>query len=93
MAKHEAKQLAVEWVHRLETLAWEKVERFVETPHVEEVLSGSGTTYRLKAFAFWDAEPRRSSLIIGVHVFPPRGWRRRFGYRAYGSKGEDDVPD
>ena len=88
----EAKALAQEWVDRLEAAPWDEAERYVHA-HEEEVVLASGTTYRSKAYAFWDAEPRKSSLIVGAHVYPQRGWRQRRGYRAFGAKDEDDLPD
>lgn len=92
MSAHEAKALAREWVERLEAAPWDEAERYVET-HEEEVVLASGTTYRVKAYAFWDAEPRKSTLLIGAQVFPPRGWRQHRGYRASGAKDEDDLPE
>jgi hypothetical protein len=92
VGKHEAKAFAEEWVARLERLDWADVERYVEAAHEKDVTLASGASYRVKVYAFWDAEPRRSSLVIGALVYPEKGLRRRFGYRAYGGKDEDDLP-
>lgn len=79
-------------VAEIEQLSWQQLDEY--GTRTEEFTAPSGTRYRIRTQAFWDAEQWGSGMEIGAYAYAPNGWRRRWAYKAWGTRGgpTDPVP-
>ncbi len=89
----EARALAEGRLRELAALPLEELLRFEEGCVGEEVITPSGTTYRIHTQAFWDWEAYDSELFVQVHV-SGRGlrWWERYGGTHLRDPEDDFAP-
>lgn len=89
----EARTIAAEKLKTMEDLSWEELDAY--EPRIEEATSSTGRRYRVSSVAYWDMEPWASGIEISVKVYPDRGARRFWPYKARGVRGgpNDPVPE
>lgn len=75
----------------MDGLTWAQLDAY--EPRVEHVTLPSGKVFRVKSVAFWDMDEWVSDLHISVAVYPERGWRRFWPYKARGYRGGETMPD
>lgn len=88
----EPHRLASATAKEIAGLSWEELDAFGE--RVEDVVSATGRSYRVKSIAFWDMEEWESGMYVIVTVKPTSGpgWRRWRRYRAVETRGGEDDP-
>jgi hypothetical protein len=88
----EARTIARRKAADMEALSWEELDAYGERQ--ETVTAPSGATFRVKSLAYWDMEEWNSGLDIVVKVYPSKGLRRFWPYKAYAGRGDyhDPIP-
>lgn len=89
----EGRALATAKAKAVASLRWEERDRYGQ--RVEDVVSPTGRTFRLKSFAFWDMEEWESAMYVIVQAYPSQGWRLWRSYKAVEVRGgpdDDEVP-
>jgi hypothetical protein len=77
----------------LERLSWTEMDAYGESD--ETVHSPSGRRFRVVTGAFWDMDEWASGMELYAKAYASSGWRRRFPYKLWSSRGgpEDPVPE
>jgi hypothetical protein len=70
---------------------WEELDAYGK--RAEDVVTPSGSRFRVVSNVFWDTEPWESDMYVIVKVAPERGWRRWWPYKAVRARGPDSVPE
>lgn len=91
--KEEIRRALRDRIRGLYELSWEELDRFGH--RTEHITTASGRQYRLVSGAFWDMEGWASGMELFAKAYAPKGWRRRFPYREWASRGGpgDPVPE
>jgi hypothetical protein len=86
----EARAIAKRKAAEMAALSWEELDAYGKREEI--VTSPSGATLRVKSLAYWDMEEWNSGLDIVVKVYPGKGFRRFWPYKAYASRGDHNDP-
>ena len=79
-------------VEALAGLSWEELDAYGERE--EWVTCPSGRRLRVVTGAFWDMDEWQSGMELYAKAYAESGWRRRFPYKVWRSRGgpDDLVP-
>lgn len=88
----EASALADTRAAEVAALAWEDLDAYGTREETAQM--PSGRRVRVKTSAFWDAEEWESGMYVITRVYPERGWRRWWPWKAVEIRGGpgDSVP-
>jgi hypothetical protein len=86
----EARGLGSAKAKEVAALSWAELDAYGERE--EEVTSPSGHHLRVKTIVFWDMEEWASGMYIITKVYPDRGWRRWWPWKAVEGRGGPDDP-
>jgi hypothetical protein len=74
----------------LEGLSWAEMDAYGEKQ--EFVRSPGGRQFRVVTGAFWDMKEWASGMELYAKAYAESGWRRRFPYKLWVSRGGPDDP-
>jgi hypothetical protein len=91
--KAEARQIIREWQERFWNMPWMELDAWGK--QAEEVVSPSGSRFRVETSVFWDMKEWASGMNCTIKVRPKTGWRRWWAYSGWAARGspDDPVPD
>ena len=86
----EAQRLAHSKAAEVAALPWAELDAYGKQEEALE--SPSGVRLRATTVAFWDMEDWLSDLYVITKVYPERGWRRWWPWKAVEVRGGPDDP-